>query len=58
MFADKTISKIHRSIEVWEKGNTTVTITVPATQKITRVELGSTYSVDANKSDNVYVVNN
>lgn len=53
-FADKTVSKIHRSVEVWEKGNSTVSITVPSTQKIIRAELGSTYSVDANKKDNVF----
>jgi aminopeptidase N len=55
-FADKTTSKIHRSIGVWEKGNSTVTITVPTTQKILKVELGSTYSVDSNKEDNVFTV--
>jgi hypothetical protein len=55
-FADKSVSKIHRSIEVWEKGNSTVTITIPTTQKITRVELGSTYNVDASKEDNVFVI--
>jgi hypothetical protein len=55
-FADKTTSKIHRSIEVWEKGNSTVTITVPTTQKLLKVELGSTYNVDANKADNVFVI--
>jgi Peptidase family M1 domain len=55
-YADKSISKIHRSIEVWEKGNPTVTITIPTTQKITRLELGSSYNVDSDKKDNVFVV--
>lgn len=55
-FADKTTSKIHRSIEVWEKGNSTVTVTVPTTQKITKVELGGTYNADSHKADNVFVV--
>jgi hypothetical protein len=55
-FADKTTSKIHRSITVWEKGNSTVTITIPTKQKITKVELGSTYSVDANKADNIFIM--
>jgi aminopeptidase N len=55
-YADKTTSTIHRSVEVWKKGNSTVSITVPTTQKITKVELGSTYTVDTNKADNVYVV--
>jgi hypothetical protein len=55
-FADKTTSKTHRSITVWEKGNSTVTITIPTKQKITKVELGSTYSVDANKADNIFIM--
>lgn len=55
-YADKTTSKIHRSIEIWEKGNSTISINIPTTQKITKVELGSTYDVDANKRDNVYEV--
>jgi hypothetical protein len=55
-FADKTALNIHRSIGVWEKGNSTVTITVPTTQKITRIELGDTYNADSHKDDNVYVV--
>jgi aminopeptidase N len=53
-YADKSVSKIHRSIKVWEKGNSTVNITIPTTQKIIKVELGSTYSVDSNKKDNVF----
>jgi hypothetical protein len=55
-FADKTALQIHCSIQVWEKGNSAVTITVPATQKILKVELGSTYSIDSNKEDNFFVV--
>jgi hypothetical protein len=56
-FADKTISKFHRSVQVWEKENSTVTVTIPSTQKILRIELGSMYSVDSNKGDNVWQVN-
>jgi hypothetical protein len=55
-YADKSVLKIHRSIEVWEKGNSTISINIPTTQKIAKVELGSTYDVDTNKSDNVYQV--
>jgi hypothetical protein len=55
-YIDKTVSKVHRSIEVWEKGNSTVNISIPATQKILKVELGSTYGVDSNKKDNVFEV--
>ncbi len=54
-FADRTTSQIHRSVEVWEKGNTSVTVIVPATQKILKVELGSTYDVDSNKADNIFI---
>ena len=55
-YADKTTSKIHRSIEVWEKGNSAVNITIPTTQKIIKLELSSTYNVDSNKEDNVFEV--
>lgn len=55
-YADKSVSKIHRSIAVWEKGNSTVSVTVPAIQKIIKVELGSTYSIDANKKDNIFIL--
>jgi hypothetical protein len=55
-YADKSVSKLHRSIEVWEKGATSVSLTIPTTTKITRIELGSTYNVDINKADNVYIV--
>jgi hypothetical protein len=55
-YTNKTVTKVHRSIEVWEKGNSTVNITIPGTQKILKVELGSTYSVDSNKKDNVFEV--
>lgn len=55
-YADKTTSKIHRSIEAWEKGNHSITITVPTLQKIIKVELGSLYDVDVNKADNIFIV--
>jgi hypothetical protein len=54
IFADKTALKVHRSIEVWEKGNSTYSLTIPAKQKILKVVLGSTYSVDSNKADNIF----
>lgn len=55
-FADKTVSKVHRSIGVWEKGNSSVSIAIPSTQKILKVELGNTHNVDVNKADNVFMV--
>ena len=53
-FTDKTTTCIHRSIAAWEKGNTSVVVTIPTTKKIQRIVLGSTWVPDANKKDNVY----
>ncbi len=53
-FADGTIQKIHRSIAVWEKGNTTVLLKFNSSKKITKVQLGSLYVPDWNKEDNVW----
>ncbi|MGC4100496.1 M1 family metallopeptidase [Ferruginibacter sp.] len=55
-FADGTTRKVHRSIEVWEKGNTSVTVPVTFAGPISKVELGSTYVPDVNKEDNVFIV--
>ncbi len=57
-YADSSVSKIHRRADVWEKGNSTVDVIVPADKKIVRVTLGSTYVPDIDKSDNVYEVKN
>ncbi|MFT4015766.1 MAG: M1 family metallopeptidase [Agriterribacter sp.] len=54
-FADNTTEKIHRSIAVWEKGNKTVAIPVSGSKKIIKVELGSFYNADADKSNNVWI---
>ena len=53
-YADKTTAKIHRSVQVWERGNTTVTLLIPTDKKISKIILGSTYDPDINKSDNIY----
>jgi hypothetical protein len=55
-YADHTVSKEHRTIAVWEQGDTTVSVTVPSDKPITKVELGSTYTPDVNKRDNIYQV--
>jgi hypothetical protein len=55
-YADKTVEKVQRSIAVWEKGNTSVSLNIPTNQKIAKITLGSTYDPDVNKSDNVYEV--
>jgi aminopeptidase N len=53
-FTDNTSMKIHKSIAVWEKGNSTVTIPVTSGKKITRLQLGSVYTPDTNKKDNTW----
>jgi hypothetical protein len=55
-YADNTIGKIHKSIEVWEKGNSSITISVPAAKTIQKITLGSTWVPDANKADNTWIV--
>jgi len=55
-YADNSTEKIHRSIAVWEKGNTSVQLTASSTKKIKQVKLGSTYTPDSNKKDNVWEV--
>jgi Peptidase family M1 domain len=55
-YTDNSTEKIHRSIAVWEKGNTTVQLTAASLKKIKTINLGSTYTPDVNKKDNVYEV--
>ncbi|HEX8357805.1 MAG TPA: M1 family metallopeptidase, partial [Segetibacter sp.] len=43
----------HRSIEVWEKGSAT-TITFNSDHDVLKITLGSTYSADVNKDDNIW----
>ncbi|HEV7332190.1 MAG TPA: M1 family metallopeptidase [Flavisolibacter sp.] len=54
-YADNSTSKVHRSIAVWERGNSSIAITVPSTKAIQKIVLGSTWVPDADKKDNVYV---
>ncbi|GAA3996190.1 M1 family metallopeptidase [Hymenobacter fastidiosus] len=53
-FADNTTQKIHRSVAVWQAGNTTVTVPVEGGKAVKKVVLGSTYVPDNNKVDNVW----
>jgi Peptidase family M1 domain len=55
-YTDNTTLKIHRTISVWEKGNTTVTLLFTATKPVQKLELGSTYVPDINKTDNEYII--
>ncbi|HEY1022869.1 MAG TPA: peptidase, partial [Flavisolibacter sp.] len=53
-YADNSTTRVHRSIAVWEKGNSSVAITVPSSKAIRKIVLGSTWVPDANKGDNIY----
>jgi hypothetical protein len=53
-FADGTTRKIHRSVGVWEKGNTEVSVPVETASAIRQVRLGSTYTPDSVPADNVW----
>jgi len=55
-FADETTTKIHRAVDVWQKGNTTVTVVIPSTKKISKIVLGGPHIPDVNKADNTYTV--
>ncbi len=54
-FNDNSTIKEHTSIQVWETGNKTVEIRIAATKNIKVVSLGSTYTADVNKTDNIWV---
>ncbi|MGO4291364.1 M1 family metallopeptidase [Chitinophaga sp. RAB17] len=56
LFEDNSTAKIHRSIACWEKGNKTVSLAFPSPKKIKKVTLGSTWTADIDKGDNVYEV--
>jgi hypothetical protein len=51
---DNTIIKEHRSIAVWENGSTTANISFKTGKEVSKILLGSTYTVDINKADNVW----
>jgi Peptidase family M1 domain len=53
-FTDGSTQKIHRSIAIWEKGNTNITIPLPANKNIKKIILGSVHTPDNDKSDNVW----
>jgi len=53
-YSDNTKRTEHRSIGIWESGNSTYTITVPTDKNITFISMGSLYVPDVNKKDNVY----
>ncbi|MFN8291933.1 MAG: M1 family metallopeptidase [Chitinophagaceae bacterium] len=54
-YTDGSVKKVHRSIAVWEKGNTAVTIPLPG-GKIKSLSLGDAHTPDTDKKDNVWPV--
>ena len=53
-FKDGGTQKIHRSIGVWEKNNSTVPVTFTTDKSIQKIVLGSNFVPDVNKDNNVY----
>ena len=51
-YKDGSTEKIHRSIAVWEKGNTSIQVNTSSDKKIRSVKLGSTYVPDVDKKNN------
>jgi hypothetical protein len=52
-FEDGSTENIHRSIAVWEKGNS-ISFAIPGKKVLKSVLLGSTYVPDVNKKDNTW----
>ena len=53
-FKDNSIEKIHRSIAVWEKGNSNTAINFSASKPVTKLVLTHPHTPDSNLKDNVY----
>ncbi|MBD2715102.1 hypothetical protein KBK19_08650 [Microvirga sp. STR05] len=53
-YADGKTEKLHRTIAVWQAGNSSVTVPLATTKAVKRVELGSTWVPDKSKADNVW----
>jgi hypothetical protein len=50
------VQKIHRSVGVWEQGNTMVDIKFTSGKKVKEIVLGSSTVPDINKKDNQMIV--
>ena len=55
-FTDGSTQKIHRSIDVWEKGEQAVEIRFTTAKTIKTLTLGSTYVPDVDKTNNRWPV--
>ena len=55
-YSDNRTEKIHRSIGVWEKGNSSVTLNLSSTKPVKKLVLAHAHTPDSNPGDNVYEV--
>lgn len=53
-FSDGSSQLIHRRIDVWEKGATSVDLTFESSKAVVSMTLGSAHVPDVNKADNVW----
>lgn len=55
-YTDGSTKIIHRDVSCWEKGNKFVVISFDAAKPVKQLTLGSTYTPDVNKRNNVWVM--
>jgi uncharacterized membrane protein len=55
-YTDGSSKTIHRDISCWEKGNRSIILSFDAAKTVKQLKLGSTYTPDVDKANNVYLV--
>lgn len=55
LYTDNSTTRIHRSIGVWEKGATGMSVQILTSKNIKKIELGAPQTPDSNPKDNVYI---
>jgi hypothetical protein len=55
-YSDGSSDKIHRSVAVWEKGQTSYSVIIPGNKKVKSLSLGSAHVPDSDKKDNTWPV--
>jgi aminopeptidase N len=54
VYTEGSKETIHRSIEAWKNGNSSVVLTLKNNKTIKSITLGSTYAADSHKADNIW----
>lgn len=54
--ADGSVQHLHASINCWIDGNATASFHLYPSKKVNKVMLGSTFTPDSNKEDNIYIL--